>query len=478
MFSLAAAVTEHQLPAGVTRLDPDDQRYVDLFGDLPIVDARPLDDVPFGDYPWWQSVPARASAPLAVPEEVVEEDELWERYAEQCGFGPAEEALLFGEGPDREDVEDHVYVALGGCPGDERPWSVTVPIDYNESEASGVVQYDYFAYEAAVAEAHEAHERDRERLFETLYEAREADLQARRAVPTLNASVAVRVWRGTARARAPRGRRISRPGSRARSPGRLAAGDDDSPPRPRVAVCRADARLAFRARLVTARGWKRLSVDVLDEAGVELDRGLVTVPYRDRAGRELYRKCFRRDGRAFYRPAGTELVPFGLETLPAPGDCHPRYCALLVCEGESDALCVRDVLRLHDDDRAVEYLSLALPGVGVPAVEYLALALPGASVWRNSWRSFVEPFPLVYVLGDGDEPGRRMNRRVVAAVPWARPVWLPDGADVRSLLQADPDSLEPLLAHADENARLSAALALSPDLDTFRRLLAGGKDTP
>ncbi len=208
----------------------------------------------------------------------------------------------------------------------------------------------------------------------------------------------------------------------------------------------------------TPDGWKRLSLATLAAAGVRLDRGLVTVPYRDTSGVELYRKCVRSDGRSFYRPAGIGLRPYGLETLPPAGSCRPTYAALLVCEGESDALAVRDVLGCRDDARAVEYL---------------ALAVPGAGVWRDSWRSFLEPFPLVYVLGDGDDPGRQMNRRVRAAVPWTRPVWLPDGEDVRSLLQTDPEALDTLLARADDDARLWAALALSPDLDTFRRLLAG-----
>ena len=212
---------------------------------------------------------------------------------------------------------------------------------------------------------------------------------------------------------------------------------------------------------MSGRGWKGLSLDVLDTAGVELDSGVVTVPYRDTAGHELYRKCFRSDGRSFYRPAGIELVPFGLDTLPPEGSCRPLYGALLLCEGESDALAVRDVLGNRDAPRAVEYL---------------ALALPGAGIWRDSWRSFLEPFPLVYVLGDGDEPGRQMNRRVSAAVPWTRPVWLPDGQDVRSLLQADLSALDPFLAQADADARAWAAFALSPDLDTFRRLLAGREE--
>jgi hypothetical protein len=138
---------------------------------------------------------------------------------------------------------------------------------------------------------------------------------------------------------------------------------------------------------VNATGWKGLGLDTLAAAGVELDRGTVRVPYRDRDGGELYCKRLARDGRSWYEPAGISLVPYGLETLPPAGDRHPRYCALLLCEGESDALAVRDVLARFRDD-------------------VLALALPGAGSWRDEWRELIEPFPLVYVLGDGDEPGR------------------------------------------------------------------------
>jgi hypothetical protein len=210
----------------------------------------------------------------------------------------------------------------------------------------------------------------------------------------------------------------------------------------------------------TAAGWKGLRLDVLQAAGVEHERGTVRVPYRDLAGRELYCKRFGSNGRSWYEPAGIELVPFGLETLPPVGSRWPRYSVLLLCEGESDALCVRDVLARERAD-------------------VLAIALPGAGSWRDSWRSYVEPFPRVYVLGDGDEPGRRMNYRVRSAVPWASPVWLPEGSDVRSLLQADADALWPFLARADEDARLGTALALSPDLGTMRWLLmAGEKGSP
>ncbi len=126
-------------------------------------------------------------------------------------------------------------------------------------------------------------------------------------------------------------------------------------------------------------GWKGLCEAVLAEAGVEHERGTVRLPYRDRAGHELYSKRFRRDGRSWYEPSGIELVPYGLETLPLASSTRPGYAALLLAERESDALAVRDVLRYRSDGRAVEYLALAMPG-GAPA--------PGATRGtRSSHRS-------------------------------------------------------------------------------------------
>jgi DNA primase len=59
----------------------------------------------------------------------------------------------------------------------------------------------------------------------------------------------------------------------------------------------------------------------------------------------------------------------------------------------------------------------------------------------------IEPFDLVYAIGDGDQSGREFAWRVRGAIPWARPVVLPEGRDLRDLLQAgDEQQLHDLLA--------------------------------
>ncbi len=207
------------------------------------------------------------------------------------------------------------------------------------------------------------------------------------------------------------------------------------------------------------KGWKGIAAGVLAEAGVEITTGgLVRVPFRDRDRRIVVHKVFGRD-RSWYDPAGVELIPFGIETLPVSPWIAERS-GLLVCEGESDALAAREHFPKGDS----------------MLIAWYAIALPGAGVWRHTWRRYLEPFPRVYLLGDGDDPGRRMNRRIAADARWARPVRLPDGDDVRSILQRDGRAgLGPHLAAAGADARLAAALRLATNLDDFEALLAGAE---
>lgn len=199
--------------------------------------------------------------------------------------------------------------------------------------------------------------------------------------------------------------------------------------------------------------WKGLPHGVLADAGVTVSCGLVRVPYRDRDGTELNAKFFplRPDSsaaRSWWEQSGRALTLFGPETLPSPRVAP--WVPLLLCEGESDALAVRHAV------------------AGNAAV----LAVPGAGTWRREWRRPLEPFPVIYVLGDGDRAGRAMNAEVKRDVPWARPVWLPDGEDARSVVQRDGvDALELFLAEADRDARLAAAFVLARDLDECEALL-------
>jgi hypothetical protein len=195
-------------------------------------------------------------------------------------------------------------------------------------------------------------------------------------------------------------------------------------------------------------GWKGIAESVLAEAGIVVSSdGLASIPYRDSGG-ALLRMRYRTPERSWWGP-GEETYPFGLERLPHPGSRYPSYCALIVAEGESDSLAAREHFDLYDDEQAVEYF---------------VLGMPGARSFRPEWQVVAAAFDLVYVIGDGDEAGHAFAWDVRRHVPWARPVVCPDGRDLRDLLQAE--GLAPvraLLRAADADADLEYALLLAPD---------------
>ena len=205
--------------------------------------------------------------------------------------------------------------------------------------------------------------------------------------------------------------------------------------------------------------WKGIGQGELAIAGVERVGGCVRVPYRERDGSTAFVKIFADSGRSWYEPKGIDLIPFGLEFLTFSDSIAARS-TLFVCEGESDALCTREHFCLFEGEFVWSHV----------------LGLPGAGVWRRSWRRYLAPFPLIYLLGDGDAPGQRMNWKIKADVPWARPVTLPAGQDVRSLLQAGgAAALVSHLREADLNARIVTAGRCARTLAEFRELINDGK---
>jgi hypothetical protein len=205
--------------------------------------------------------------------------------------------------------------------------------------------------------------------------------------------------------------------------------------------------------------WKGISASVLEHAGVVADGELVRLPYRRTDGTTQAWRVFAPSGRCWWDPAGLDhLVPFGIEALP--GSNEAELCALLITEGESDALAIREA-----------FAGRTGPGrIG----GYRAMGLPGAGTWRREWRSFVDPFALVYVVGDGDGAGRRMIKAVRADVPWARPLWLPAGEDARSLLQRHgPQALDGFIAEADTTALALVAFLKAANFEDFVQLVGG-----
>jgi hypothetical protein len=206
------------------------------------------------------------------------------------------------------------------------------------------------------------------------------------------------------------------------------------------------------------KGWKGIDRAVLRDAGVTARGGLVRVPYRRRGGGEHNAKLFpavqRRDRpKSWWEMSGQALIPFGLEALPR--DSYATGRVLFLAEGESDALALR-------------------AAYGGPPSHVDVLGLPGARAWDATWSVFASPYPVVYILGDGDQAGRDMAADVLCDVPWARPVLLPDGEDVRGLLQSGRVSaLEEAFRAADELAAIRAAWTLARNLDDCEALLRG-----
>jgi hypothetical protein len=189
-----------------------------------------------------------------------------------------------------------------------------------------------------------------------------------------------------------------------------------------------------------AVGWKALPTIVLAEAGVTRwpDR-LVHVPYRTLAGEVHNVRVFAPSGRCWWQRSGLPLLPFGLEGLTDP----PHDRGLLIAEGESDALALGQHFQFAYD----------------------VLAVPGARTWRPEWACYCEPYAIGYVFGDGDDTGHAFSAVVEGDVPQIRAVAVPDGEDVRSLIQREgPGAIDWLLDEADrryhEQARCAAVAAL------------------
>jgi hypothetical protein len=195
------------------------------------------------------------------------------------------------------------------------------------------------------------------------------------------------------------------------------------------------------------RPWKGISGLTLGRAGVTVDGELVKVPYY-RADYNVHNtRVFSASGRCWWQEKDLELLPYGLELLhSAPDDCP-----VLVSEGESDCLAIRE----------------AFPDCAV-------FGVPGAKTWRPEWAMYLERFLVVYAIGDGDQPGQDLNRSIVRDIPWARSVKLPAGEDARSILQRDgARALDPYLGEAEHLVRVWAAFRLTTSIEECEALLYG-----
>lgn len=159
--------------------------------------------------------------------------------------------------------------------------------------------------------------------------------------------------------------------------------------------------------------WKGIPPQTLERFGVSQGTIGWRVPYFDLEG-TLYRvKLYPFDGEEFssgktrWLGESKPQIPYGAWRL-AKADKR----ILILTEGESDTLAL---------------------GAYLPRI--CSLGIPGASSWKPGWAGMLVDFDRVFLSFDGDPPGRELADKVLADLPGARVVLLPEGADTRALLQ-------------------------------------------
>lgn len=64
---------------------------------------------------------------------------------------------------------------------------------------------------------------------------------------------------------------------------------------------------------------------------------------------------------------------------------------------------------------------------------YSAVGVPGAQSWKRHWRRLFDDFSGIYVFCDGDEAGRGFRSHILAEIPSAQAIMMPDKQDVNSM---------------------------------------------
>jgi len=114
-----------------------------------------------------------------------------------------------------------------------------------------------------------------------------------------------------------------------------------------------------------------------------------------------------------------------------PGDRPRLYNArALQTAQESIALCEG------------EFDAISAELAGVPAV-----AVPGVQAWRPHFRAPFLGYETVWILTDGDEPGRQFGNTIAQTLNNAKIIPSPDGMDVNSYInEYGPEALKERLA--------------------------------
>jgi DNA primase len=143
--------------------------------------------------------------------------------------------------------------------------------------------------------------------------------------------------------------------------------------------------------------------------GHEQYAGRLSIPYITPTGVvDIRFRAIRDDDSPKYLSrSGAESVLYNVPAFELDSD----YIA--ICEGEMDTI-------------------IASSMVGIPAV-----GLAGANAWKNWYSRAFMDYRKVFVLCDGDQPGRDLGKKIAQQIDVAIVVTMPDGMDVNDLYLAE-----------------------------------------
>lgn len=181
------------------------------------------------------------------------------------------------------------------------------------------------------------------------------------------------------------------------------------------------------------------------KVGHENYRGSLVIPYLRPAGLKYIStirfRCVRDDhvkdldGTYFFLKGEKEQHgDYCSKYRSLPAD-HPRlYNTISMTESSSHIAIVEG-----------EFSTWAVQLDGIPAV-----AVQGVSAWRESFVRAFKGYEKVFLLGDGDDAGQKMNDSLAQKLPNGVPIRLPDGEDADSLRRQYGDgSIRKLLGLED-----------------------------
>lgn len=129
----------------------------------------------------------------------------------------------------------------------------------------------------------------------------------------------------------------------------------------------------------------------------------------------------------------------------ADHDCKQEQCPKYLGFGDAQTRMfnIRDI---HESNDEICVTEGEMDCVVVSQAGFYGVGIPGASNWKKHHPRMLTGFDRVYVLGDGDKAGSDFAKRVVASLPNAVNVQLPQGMDVNDYyLAKGEDGLRELI---------------------------------